>query len=59
MCDSQLKALCTERISNDHNSVQKKFKPGMKIMEAVQQMGKTDTLIIIVHASTIMFQRRP
>ena len=39
-------------MSNDHNSVEKIFKPGMKIKEAIQQTGKRNSDVSIVHAST-------
>ena len=39
-------------MSNDHHSVEKRFKPRMKINEAIQQTGKTSSNVIIEHAST-------
>ena len=38
--DSQLKTLSNENIENEHQSVEKRFKPGMKVKEAVKQNGK-------------------
>ena len=49
--DSQLRCLITE-MSNDHRFVNKEFKPGMKVREAVQKTGENDSDIYIVHAST-------
>ena len=39
-------------MSNDHHAVNKEFKPGMKIREAIQKTGKNDSDVIIIHAST-------
>ena len=50
--DSQFRVLNTEKISNSHHTVNKDFKPGMKIKEAIQKTGKNDSDVIIIHAST-------
>ena len=50
--DSQLRKVGAKRMPNDHHFVEKKFKPGMKIQEAIHQAGKTNNNVIIVHAST-------
>ena len=39
-------------MENKHHIVEKKFKPGMRIKEAVKQTGKVDSDVIIVHAPT-------
>ena len=39
-------------MSNDHHIVEKKFKPGMKIREAIKQTDKTKNDVIIIHAAT-------
>ena len=38
--DSHLKFLNTEKMSNSHHTVNKDFKPGIKIREALQKTGK-------------------
>ena len=50
--DSQLRNLNNEKMENEHHVVEKKFKPGMRIKEAVKQTGKVDSDVIIVHAAT-------
>ena len=39
-------------MENGHHSVEKNFKPGMKIKEAVKRTGKVDSGVIILHAAT-------
>ena len=50
--DSQLRRLDTEKLSNDHHSVGINAKPGLKIQQVAQTVGKTDRNIIIVHTGT-------
>ena len=50
--DSQLRNLNNEKMENKHHTVKKKFKPGMRIKEAVKQTGKVDNDVIIVQAAT-------
>ena len=50
--DSQLRNVNNEKMENKHHIVEKKFKPGMRIKEAVKQTGKVDSDVIIVHAAT-------
>ena len=49
--DSQLKFLNTEKMSNSHHTVNKEFKPGIKIREALQKTGKNDSDVTITYAS--------
>ena len=37
---------------NSHHTVNKDFKPGMKIREAIQKTGNNDSDVIIIHTST-------
>ena len=49
--DSRLRFYNTEKMSKSHHTVNKDFKPGMKIREAIQKTGKNDSEVIIIHAS--------
>ena len=50
--DSQLRELGNEKMSNDHHIVEKKFKPGIKICEAIKQTDKTKNHVIIILDAT-------
>ena len=50
--DSQLRRFDAEKLRNGHHSVEIKAKPGLKIQQVAQTVGKTDSDIIIVHAGT-------
>lgn len=50
--DSQLRNLNNEKMENEHHIVEKKYKPGMRMKEAVKQTGKVDSDVMIVHAAT-------
>ena len=48
---SQLRFLNTEKMSNDHRTVIKESRQGMKIRKAIQKIEKNDSDVIIVDAS--------
>ena len=50
--DSQLRRIEDSKLSNDHRQVEIKCKPGMKIKQLVNKVGKCDKEIIIIHAAT-------
>ena len=50
--DSQLRNLNNEKMENEHHSVEKKFKPGMKMNETVKLTGEVDSDVIIKRAAT-------
>ena len=39
-------------MSNSHITANKDFQPGMNIREAIQKIGKNDSEVIVIHAST-------
>ena len=50
--DSQLKRLDETKLSNHHHQVKIVAKGGSRIRQATQQVGKSDSDIIVVHAGT-------
>ena len=50
--DSQLKRLDETKLSNHHHQVKIVAKSGSRIRQATQQVGKSDSDIIVVHAGT-------
>ena len=50
--DSQLRRVDESKLSNSHRDVEKRFQPGMRIGQAVEKAGKSNSDVIIVHAAT-------
>ena len=51
--DSQLRRVDESKLSNSHREVEKRFQPGMRIGQAVDRAGKSNSNdVIIVHAAT-------
>eukprot|EP00112_Aurelia_sp_Birch-Aquarium-sp1_P000031 Seg1000.11 transcript_id=Seg1000.11/GoldUCD/mRNA.D3Y31 product="hypothetical protein" protein_id=Seg1000.11/GoldUCD/D3Y31 len=50
--DSQLRRVDESKLSNSHRDVEKRFQPGMRIGQAVDKAGKSNSDVIIVHAAT-------
>ena len=50
--DSQLRYVDESKLANSQRDVEKRFKPGMRIQQAVEKAGHTDSDVIIVHAAT-------
>ena len=55
--NSQLRELGEERMSNDCHYFEKRFRPGMKIREGIEQTGKTNNDVIIVYTLTNNFSK--
>ena len=52
MGDVQLRNLSNGKMEKEHYSIEKRFKPGMKVKEAVKHTGKVDSDVAITHASS-------
>ena len=50
--DSQLRRVDESKLSNSRRDVEKRFQPGMRIGQAVEKTGKSNSDVIIVHAAT-------
>ena len=50
--DSQLRRVDESKLSNSRRDVEKRFQPGMRIGQAIDKAGKSNSDVIIVHAAT-------